>query len=66
MTSFYRKSVYQCRAILCKHRNVVWERVDRSDRVIDVAPAWLQRCGGCGRGSFDLIFQKVFKPEHIA
>ena len=63
MTSYYRKSVYLCRAIFCKHKNVVWERVDINENVIETAPAWNCRCGGCGRGSFDLIYQKVMKPE---
>lgn len=61
--SYARKSVYLCRAPLCKHKNVVWECVDSDNQVIETAPAWKQQCGRCGRQSLDLIFQQVFKPE---
>ena len=63
MSTFYRKSVFLCRAIFCKHKNVVYERVDSNENVIETAPAWKHRCGGCGRGSFDLIYQQVMKPN---
>lgn len=61
MKSNYRKSVYLCRAIFCKHKNIVWERLDAAGGLIETAPAWKGRCGGCGRGSLDLIFQQTFK-----
>lgn len=63
MSWHYRKTVYQCRAPLCKRKNQVWQRVDELDRVVETAPAWEERCALCGRGSLDLIYQKVFKPE---
>lgn len=63
MSSYYRKSVYRCRAPRCKHENVVWARVDVDENVIEMAPAWQQRCGRCGRGSLDLVYQEVFKPK---
>lgn len=63
MSSYYRKSVYLCRAPLCKHTNIVWERVDAEENVLETAPAWQHRCGRCGRGSLDLTYQKVFKPK---
>jgi hypothetical protein len=39
MTSYHRKSVYLCRAIFCKHKNVVWERVDINENVIECETA---------------------------
>ena len=61
MSPYYRKSVYLCRAIFCKHKNVVWARLDADENEVLVAPAWKWLCGGCGRGSFDLIYQKIFR-----
>jgi len=63
MSYFYRKLVYQCRAVWCKHKNIVWERVDSRDGTVVTAVAWRWRCGGCGRGSFDLTYQKSFKRD---
>lgn len=61
MSYHYRKSVYLCRAVFCKHENLVWERLDAQKKVIQTAPAWNFRCGRCGRGSLDLTHQKDVK-----
>ena len=57
-----RKTVYLCRAPLCKHKNIVFEAVDRDEKVLIEAPSWQGQCGGCGRGSFDIQYQKVLEP----
>jgi hypothetical protein len=63
--SYLRKSVYLCRAPLCKHKNVVWQRVDAEQNVIETAVAWKHQCGRCGRGSLDLIYQEVIEPKSV-
>lgn len=63
MSSYYRKSVYLCRAPWCKHKNIVWERIDADNNLLESAPAWKRQCGHCGRSSLDLTYQKVFKSD---
>lgn len=63
MSAYYRKSVYLCRAPICKQKSAVWEKLDVDDNLIETAPAWQHRCGRCGCGSLDLIYQKPFKSE---
>ena len=68
MSRHLRKSVYLCRAPWCKQKNIVWEWVDADvadDNLIETAPAWQHRCGKCGRGSLDLTYQNVCKPEPL-
>lgn len=63
MSVWYRKSFYRCRAPLCKHENLVYEKLDPDNNVIDVSPAWKHRCGKCGCGSLDLIYQLALMPK---
>jgi hypothetical protein len=63
MSRYLRKSVYLCRAPLCKHKNIVWQWVDADENLIETAPAWTHQCGKCRRSSLDLTYQKTFKPE---
>jgi len=63
MSSYYRKSLFRCRAPRCKHENIVWARVDAEENVVEIASAWQYRCSKCGRGSLDLVYQEVFKPK---
>ncbi len=59
--SHVRKTVYLCRAPLCKRANAVLEWVHGDGRV-ETAPAWQGQCGACGRGSFDIQYQKDLCP----
>lgn len=61
--NYLRNSVYLCRAPLCKHESAVFERVNNDDKVITSPIAWQTKCGRCGCGSLDLIFQKRLAPE---
>lgn len=64
MSHVLRVTVYLCRAWACKRQNRVYEYVDSDNGVLVSPVAWQHRCGGCGRGSFDMQFQKLLAPPN--